>query len=95
MVATSIRPVGLLRPPPMRPMSFLVNPKELRQPFDPLIKQLPSMYEDQCIDTPLSDHPGGNHRLAERRRCRKDSSVVFEQFSNSGLLFRSQVSLER
>jgi len=74
---------------------FLGNSKELKQPFDPLIEQLPPMYEDQCIDTPPSDHASGNHRLAERSCCRKDSDVVFEQFSNGRLLFRSQFPLER
>ena len=66
------------------------DPEEFGQSLDPLIEQLPPMHKDQCIDAPLSDHPCRDDRLAERRRCRKDSVVVFEQFSNRRLLLRSQ-----
>lgn len=42
--------------------------EERREPFDPLVEQLTSMHEHERADAALCDQPGGDHRLAERRR---------------------------
>ena len=40
IMATSTCPVGLLRPPPMRPIDFAGRSEERRQPLNPLVEQL-------------------------------------------------------
>ena len=39
--------------------------QERRQPFDPLIEQLPPMNEHERVDATLGDQPGGDDGLAE------------------------------
>ena len=76
MTATSISPVGRLRPPPIRPIDFAGTPRNVDEPLDPLVEQLPPMHEHERVDAALGDQPGGDDRLAERRRGGQHAGLV-------------------
>src|ERR1019366_5792864 len=44
------------------------NAKKCRQSLDPLIQQLAPMDQNKGVHASLTNEPGGDHRLAKRRR---------------------------
>jgi hypothetical protein len=62
--------------------------------LDPLIEQLPTMNEHQCIDAALCDKSGGNNRLAEGRRRGQHTDLMFQHRVGGQLLLRSQLALK-
>ena len=50
--------------------------EERRESLDPLVQQLTPMHEHERADAALGDQPGGDHRLAKRRRGRQHAGLV-------------------
>lgn len=90
-----VEDAGRLLPTSADPTDFLGRkPQKDRQALHPLLEQLPAMDEDQGVDTPLRDQPGGNHGLAEGRSSRQDADVVREKGFGRRFLLRSQVAVK-
>ena len=60
------------------------------QTFQPLIKNLTAVHEDQRIHAPPGDHGYGDNRLAEGGRRRKNARFIRQQVFKSRLLLRPQ-----
>ena len=68
--------------------------EERREPLDPLVEQLATMYEDERVHAPLRDQPRGDHRLAKRGRGGQHASVVRQDCAGRRLLLGSQLTLK-
>ena len=72
----SMRPVGLRLPPPMVPISRIVDRQEGLQPLAPLVDELPAMDQHERIEARGRDHVGADHGLAECGRRSEHAEVV-------------------
>jgi hypothetical protein len=68
-----------------------VDVKKRAQTLDPLIQQLPPVYQHKRVHTALSDQPGCHNGFPERRRCRQHPYIV----SSHGVCRRLLLSAER
>ena len=85
MRATSSCPVGLVLPAADAADRLRWQVEKRRQPLDPLVEQLPPMDEHERVDAALGDEPGGDDRLAERRRRGQHAGVVRQHRFRGGL----------
>src|SRR6185437_10110613 len=68
--------------------------QKLLQPLRPLLQQLLSVYQDQCVDPPMSDQCRRDDRLSKRGRGRQHPAVVLRQSGYRRLLLRPQRTQE-
>ena len=94
MTATSSSPVGRFRPPPIRPIDFAGTPRNVDESLDPLVEQLTPMHEHERVDAALGDQPGGDHRLAERRRGGQHAGLVRQHRVCRGLLLGPELAVK-
>ena len=66
----------------------------MSQPLAPLIEKLAAMDENQGIDLPRGNQPGGHDRFAESGRRTKDAVVVGKHGVGCGLLFRAKLAVK-
>jgi hypothetical protein len=64
-----------------------------RQPFDPLIEELTTMHEHQRAHATLSNQPGRDYCLAERRGCRKYTCFMRQQRITGPLLIGAKLAV--
>ncbi len=53
--------------------------EKLLQPFDPLLEQFLSMYQDQAVSSSMGNQRGGDDRFSKRRCRRQHTAVVIRQ----------------
>ena len=68
--------------------------EERGQALDPLVEQLTPVHEHERIHAALCDEPGGDHRLAKRRRGSQHTGVVRQHRVCRCLLPRPQLALK-
>jgi hypothetical protein len=71
-----------------------VDVKKRAQTLDPLIEQLPAVYQHKRVHAALSDQPGCDNGFPERRRCRQHPDIVSNHGSCRRLLLRAERSLK-
>lgn len=65
-----------------------------REPFDPLIEELPAIHQHERVDAALGDEPCGHDRLAECRGGRENARLIFQQCRGGALLLVPQLAMK-
>ncbi|GMV94368.1 MAG: hypothetical protein AMXMBFR82_41460 [Candidatus Hydrogenedentota bacterium] len=61
----------------------------------PLLQERRAMHKNERIYVSLCDEPRRQHGLAEAGRCYEDTIIVFNQLLGRGLLFATELAMER